>query len=293
MNSRMFDLSVIVILYKKDIFESDTTLSLINAVKSVKNKKIHILIVDNSERQSVKENSFNKFEKQLSEYASLELSLNFSNENLGVIYNQAVNKLESQCYCILDHDTRFDQTYFLSFFEHSREIEAGIFAPKILQDKELLYSPKRQRTIVDIFNANKIKSLSEEVSGLISSKDFFAVMSGLFIQKKVFEKGLSFNEDLKLYGIDNMLFENYSRLYDQCYILPDFLQHSLSYLENEEIEIRIFRFKERQRSIFIISKLIRRNVVRTYTTLIISIALNALKLRSLRPILLFRKITRK
>lgn len=289
----MFDLSVIVILYKKDIFESDTTLSLINAVKSVKNKKIHILIVDNSERQSVKENSFNKFEKQLSEYASLELALNFSNENLGVIYNQAINKLESQFYCILDHDTRFDQTYFLSFFEHSRDIETGIFAPKILQDKELLYSPKRQRTIVDIFNAYNIKSLSEEVSGLISSKDFFAVMSGLFIQKKVFEKGLSFNEDLKLYGIDNMLFENYSRLYDQCYILPVFLKHSLSYLDNEEIEIRIFRFKERQRSIFIISKLIGRNVIRTYTSLIISIALNALKLRSLRPILLFRKITRK
>jgi hypothetical protein len=289
----MFDLSVIVILYKKDIFESDTTLSLINAVKSVKNKKIHILIVDNSERQSVKENSFNKFEKQLSEYAFLELALNFSNENLGVIYNQAINKIESQFYCILDHDTRFDQTYFLSFFEHSRGIETGIFAPKILQDKELLYSPKRQRTIVDIFNANKIKSLSEEVSGLISSKDFFAVMSGLFIQKKVFEKGLSFNEDLKLYGIDNMLFENYSSLYDQCYILPDFLKHSLSYLDNEEIEIRIFRFEERQRSIFIISKLIRRNVIRTYTSLIISIVLNALKLRSFKPILLFRKITRK
>lgn len=286
----MFDLSLIIILYKKDIFESDTVSSLNHALEDLKDKKINVLIVDNSEEQSVSKISFKILKEQISEYASISLAQDFSNENLGVIYNYGIDKSESKHYCFLDHDTQLNKNYFSSFFEHSSHTFAGIYVPKILQDNGLLYSPRRQKTIVDIFNFQKTKTLPSEVSGLTSSEDFFAVMSGLIVHGEVFRRGFSFNETIKLYGLDNMLFEYYNRNYNECYILPEFLKHSISYIEESEIDFRMFRYKERQTSTFLISKFIRRSLIRTYTSLVFSAIFNALKYRSLRPISISIKI---
>lgn len=286
----MYDLSIIIILYKKDILESDTVISLPSALNKVKDKKFHVSIVDNSETKSVTKPAYDKFRKNLPECIYTDLNSTFSNESLGVIYNQAISSVDSKFYCILDHDTHLDDNYFSTFFELSQINRSNLFVPKILEKKGLLYSPKRQDVIVDVFNRCKTSKFTPEVSGLVSTTGFFAVMSGVIVNKKVFNDGFLFNESIKLYGLDNLLFDYYNRNYDKCYILPIYLGHSVSYLEEEDINTKLFRFKERNQSTLIVSRLIGRSRMRTYTSLSIATVMAVIKLRTLKPVKLLKEI---
>lgn len=286
----MYDLSLIIILYKKNVLDSDTLISLPSTLNKIEGKKFHISIFDNSEQDSVTQLAYKNFTKNLPECACVNLISTFSNESLGIIYNQAIASVDSRYYCILDHDTKLDEFYFSTFFDLSEVNNVNLFVPKILEKDELLYSPKRQKVIVDIFNRCKVNKFTSEVSGMVSSTDFFSIMSGIIIKKTVFNDGYYFNEKIKLYGLDNLLFEYYNRNYDECYILPIFLKHSISYLEKEDIDTKIFRFKERNQSAFFISKLTGKSLIRTYVSLFISTMTTVIKLRSLKPIKFLNEI---
>lgn len=270
----------IVILYRKRILESET-IEFLNRQQLTGSidLELSLIIVDNSEEKYVLETELRQMES-VDRFKSVRLINQYSNQNLGIIYNELINDNSGlfDYLNILDDDSKLPPSYYLDFSHFQDSTNNLVYSPKILESKTKLYSPKNQPPFIDIFNVTKSKDFPTDFIGDVSGGNIFSVMSGLFLKSELFDNGFLFDNNLKLYGLDNQLFLYLKKHEISCYVLPIYIEHSPSYLEeNESIEKLRFRFVQRAISRRKLARMFNINPVRVFLGGVVSACSMAIK----------------
>jgi hypothetical protein len=245
----------LVVLYKCNIFASRTIRSFDRCGLFDKSDN-YFYIWDNSPiRQSD------------SEIATIsKKSLNFeyqhtpANISLAKIYNRVIEDHSNIDYFVL-----FDQDSLLLDVAYEEKINKAIYAnpdiklflPQILSKGNILYSPGR------FFLPGKSIKIRRIYPGVHLSRKLNGITSGLIIKNEYFKLfNWSFNEKLKLYGIDTDFFIAYSKHASEYFLLDCKIYHNLSFESNDISEREKWdRHCGRMEAFFIIYKRRREHIL--------------------------------
>ncbi|MDB4151158.1 hypothetical protein N9740_06640 [Pseudomonadales bacterium] len=225
----MFETAILVLLYNKEIKDSNTLNSLTELKDQYHNAKLIIWNNGPSPLNNVDCQDF----KDLGYDVSIEETIN--NESLAVIYNKFLVMERAKKYVLLDDDSVLNATYILA----SSNCTGTDVGMPIITTLGSIQSPR----IDD-------KPYSPEIE-LDDNCKIITIGSGLVIGVDIVNKlkdnydGV-FDERFYLYGVDSTfclrLF--YSKLNDKIKVISGF-SHSLSRLEKESIKQTKFRQLER------------------------------------------------
>ncbi|RCW30038.1 glycosyltransferase [Marinilabilia salmonicolor] len=226
---------VIVILYNREIDESETINSLIRC-KNVFHEKDYIVVWDNSPNA---QDSF-KLNRIKELFKNFHYKHSGINQPLPVVYNSIIHSFDKDVdyVNIWDQDSTFSIDYYESFLNSFKNLdEIQIFVPKVFNGKTL-ESP-------GFFFHFKGKKISKgKCFGIQSIKNKVAIMSGIIISYDMFFS-VEFDERLRLYGVDTKFFKDAGRLVDKFFVMDYSLNHDLSiYDTNENVKKKIYRFKD-------------------------------------------------
>ena len=225
-----FDSAFLIVLYNKEIPESDTLKSLSSFDFYFGRSKI---VIWNNGPLSLKSNCFSFFEKVDADVTVLET---LQNESLSVIYNRFFNEYSAKKYVILDDDSSLSEEYLKSI----SEVKPDQVGMPIIQSHGRITSPRINRKLYSggdrvIQETDKVSTIG---SGLVIGCDV--------VNKLTVKYGSVFDERFYFYGVDTTfcfrLFD--SNLTKYIEIIPGF-NHQLSRLEKEEGSISDFRRLER------------------------------------------------
>lgn len=226
--SKKYSIAFLVLLYNKEISESETLTSF-NSL-NLQNEQALLLIWNNGPN-SISEKNVRNFDKK-------ELTVNIietiGNESLSKIYNQFINDVDANKYVILDDDSSLNQ----NFLNAAIELTDGEIGVPLIYSNQKLTGPKLNRKLCSIDDS-------------ISNKDkFFGIGSGLVIGRRIVNQmeidyNRVFDDRFYFYGVDSTFFFRLkqSNLNNYIKIIPGF-EHSLSKLKKEAEPISEFRLKE-------------------------------------------------
>ena len=236
-------LLILVVLYKRNLDQSETWKSLENAMEYL-NPKSKILVFDNSP-------------KPLSGKDQIAISImrfktayfhNPENMSLAKIYNSVLS--EAGCYdflLLLDQDSSFNIDFFGTFFK------ANINHPKI--DLFLPYV-KSGRTIVSpgLWLGFKGKYWDCLKTGIVESRNLTAIASGMCIRTSyLVDTFKGFDEFFQLYGIDTFFMIEFAKQRQEVFVLNYELGHDLSDYSETNLENRLTRFRDFSRSTILLT----------------------------------------
>lgn len=242
-NKEYNSLILLVVLYKQSLLSSTTIKSFCeNCIKYHKN--IRLIIWDNSPNEINHE--FDTLEKKNISY---EYRHTPENTSLAIIYNHAIENANTDDILLLfDQDSVIDNMYLdtvIDAAENNHNI--GLFIPYVKHNGKYM-SPGR-------FFIYKGKYISKINLGIIESKNVLAIASGMAVIPSLMKKyNLTFDENLKLYGIDSKFCLDYSKIFKYMYVLDYNLKHSLSQFEKEKKEIKTMRLKSQMEAMRYITK---------------------------------------
>lgn len=152
------------------------------------------------------------------------------NEKLSSAYNKVVlDSSDMDWYVFLDDDSCVDESYLISlksFFTSG----VPVAVPKILHNGVII-SPGAVRGV-----KGKLLPEFSLYTGVRSSKQLVAMMSGTVVSSSVFGSGVYFDERLQLYGVDTRFFIDYSNVYSKIYVLDVVMTHH-SALRDESMPV--------------------------------------------------------
>lgn len=225
----MFEIAILILLYNKEISESNTITSLLDS--NVQYQNARIVIWNNGPKPMAISDSI--LLENLGYDVVIKETLN--NESLAVIYNKFLAENIAEKYILLDDDSTLNASYILA----SSEICRGELGMPVINSQGEVQSPK-------------INGLPYSKEAEISLKSkVAAVGSGLIIGSEVIAKlkekyNLIFDERFYLYGVDITfclrVFD--CELTDRIRVISGF-NHSLSRLEKESPKMSKFRRLER------------------------------------------------
>ncbi len=221
---------ILVVLYKQTVSESNTLLSLLNCKERLSEKLLFVW--DNSPYPLdssdifILEDQFKKFKYFNSK----------DNKSLSEVYNTVIKQIKFDKIFIFDQDTTLTDQYFkLVDSAAMTNIDIGVFLP-FVKNNDRVVSPLPYSAI----NFDRSK---ETKKGRISAKDKTAFASGLCIRESVFKKdNIWFDKNLSFYGIDYKFILDYGDFNKFMFLIDYKLEHSLSFTEEEEKEVKIKRF---------------------------------------------------
>jgi hypothetical protein len=225
----MFETAILILLYNKEITDSNTINSLINSGVQYPNAK---LVIWNNGPVSLKNRDCVNIEN-LGYDVYIAETLN--NESLAVVYNKFLSENTAKNYILLDDDSNINSEYILSSSKN-KVTEVGM---PIISSHDVVRSPKVNE-----------QPYSPEI-GLTPNDKVITIGSGLVIGKEILAQLMLkydrvFDDRFFLYCVDSTfclrLFE--SKLTNKISIIPGF-NHSLSRLEIEDFEKTKFRLIER------------------------------------------------
>lgn len=168
------------------------------------------------------------------------------NTGLAHIYNKISNENIFDYIVILDHDTNLPNNYLFVLdgaIKSNNDIK--LFLPLIYSENKLV-SPGD----LHVF---KGKHWRKEVCGLVDSKSKLAITSGMALSKKyIANNKKTFDERLRLYGIDTRFMVEYARNEDKFFVFPAKIIHHTMLWSNPAADIMLFRFRNLRRSWFIV-----------------------------------------
>lgn len=211
--------TLLVVLYKQTVQSSDTVKSFLkNCVNEAKN--INLVIWDNSPGDS--ETSLQIGDNIFDYYHTPE------NLSLAVIYNKVIEKYnDSRVVYIFDQDSLITSDYFTKMNTAINSFPLiNLFAPRIFHNKTLL-SPSR-----DVYNISSV--INSIAPGIHNSAGMRLIMSGIALRPQIINR-VRFDENLRLYWIDNKFCFDYSRCFKQFYLIDYNLVHDLSIFKRENI----------------------------------------------------------
>lgn len=221
-------ISILIILYNKEVIESETIKSLIN----YNNKNIDVTI-------------FNNGPKLLSDYSitlndmrdkfhTVEVVQCVSNKPLSILYNDFLRSHpSSRKFVILDDDSIITNDYFLAMTSYNA---TDLIIPRIrsIHDKKVYYP---------IVNKVILEKNKERIDSKVMS-----IASGIILDKTIVDKfilhGLTvFDENYALYGVDTSFFKRVNHLRDNgvsitIHCKGDII-HSLSRVNMSDSKFRI------------------------------------------------------
>lgn len=225
----MFDTAILVLLYNKELQESNTLNTLLQADFHYKNCKI---VIWNNGPKPLQDKDVSKF--FLLGYKVM-INETLGNNALSVIYNTFISDNDAKKYIFLDDDSCLNDEYIKA----SSTVDRKNVAMPIIKSDLGIESPRIDGVPysfgMDVGLKNKVITIG---SGLVV---------GIDIIYKLQEKYQSvFDECFYLYGVDTTFC---LRLFN-CKLTPDIqiiegFSHSLSRLENESNSIKKFRKLER------------------------------------------------
>lgn len=224
--------SYIIVIFNQNINESPTYTTLISMLRAFPHES-KLYIWDNSE--VMQHNSAVK-----SDLTCLEIEYHHSpnNEKLSVLYNKIMSKCFSTGSTYL---TILDQDSYIPI-DFKRNIDAApreyLIVPKVSSDKNgKLISPRYQKYSYLSNHCESDYIDSSMDSGLLPSKNMFAVGSGMTITKKIWDSGIRFREVLSFYGVDTEFCFDYSQKKEFFYLIDSNMQHSASNELEQSYEI--------------------------------------------------------
>lgn len=189
---------ILVILYNKKIYDSESITSLINI--NLKDD-IDLYIWDNSKKR-LDEQSLDDIRNY---FPSLEYFHDGNNHSLACIYNKVCddfftrNKVDYSI--ILDHDSLLNSDHLVTLSNEILHYNNPLLLVPIARNvnTKSIISPR----LLD--NTSKEKSNQSNpfvTPGFHIASNFFAIGSGLTLSRKLWNSGIRFDEDLNLYGVD-------------------------------------------------------------------------------------------
>ncbi len=220
-------LSVLVVLYNREIYCSGTIKSLLTS--TIKFEQTQLIIWNNGPKALVSEDVFALEDKGL----TVHLEQSLENMALSQIYNRFIDKYGAERYVILDHDSQLNDDYLKDIYQ---DTPSGVLVP-VIKAQGILHSPE----ISNGFHQGPFTQ----------SDDIRAIGSGLCVDDQIAkclkQKFASiFDERFYLYGVDTTFFYRLKQagLNDSIHLISGF-QHSLSKLEQESEAATKFRRIER------------------------------------------------
>jgi len=239
----LYEYSILVVIYKQSVFDSETLKSLISLRSYVFNSKITIW-----------DNSPTSLPNDELEYLKLNLnnlSYIHTPENIGLakIYNEVIKTSNDSGYVILfDQDSEFDARYFEMLKSGIIEFPTiNLFVPLIMHSDSIM-SP-------GYYICFKGSLWKEIKLGKVSSKNMAIITSGMAISSKYLSgvfKG--FDEEFVFYGIDTYFSIQYRDQNDFFYVFDCNFKHDLAINSDEKYDDRLRRFKNHRKSLIKLSK---------------------------------------
>ncbi|MNF34121.1 hypothetical protein D3C76_577470 [compost metagenome] len=222
-------LSILVLTYNCEIEESITIRSLLNS--KINFSGVELCIWNNGPKKFI--TNITALERLKKKGFSTTFKQTINNAPLSWIYNYFIQNFSNDSYVILDHDSELTLEYLSSILEKK---DAFVKMPIILA-KGIPQSPCSN----GVFSA-----------GPYTKKEYVtAIGSGIIISKEIAEAvrikyGNVFDENFALYGVDTSFFIRLNKLAltEKLQSMPGF-EHSLSRLETESKEVKLFRKVER------------------------------------------------
>lgn len=242
----MSKIYILVVLYKKQITESDTLMSL--QVSQKPNINCELIIWDNSPYKQ-------DFEQVAILSNTLEpwhLSYRWDGKNhyLSQIYNTVISECDDDSILIiLDHDSKLPANY-LKYIENitmsSETSNVNLFLPIVFSHDKIVSPAYETKFRHKLWENKKI--------GIISSENLTAINSGMVIRSK-YLKGLfpGYNEKLRFYETDNDFMRKYRLQNESAFIMDLCINHSLNFIE-DDVASKISRFQAMKEGRLIVAK---------------------------------------
>lgn len=248
----MYNMTILVCLYNKDIYTSNTIQSLLKSVSLIRNSKVFIW--DNS-LLSLDEKSINILKAN---FENFEYKHTPENIVLSKVYNSVIEEqTDSNSYLMLcDDDSTIPESFFIKLkdqIEFNKMI--NLFLPQIYSNS-ILVSPAKDYLI----KTQLIKGLDP---GVLKSKNVTAINSGMVISNRVFKEGFRYDEKLNFYGTDNFFMYQFSKKYQNLVVLDVVINHDLSFNDSKNLnnKIRIFKEIKRANKVIYSKDIIRKKLV--------------------------------
>lgn len=223
---------LLVILYNETLTSSKTIRTYLENCRQYHNK-IKLVIWDNSPVRKISPeeivNCITKFEYRHTP----------QNIPLSVVYNNVIeSSLEYNSIFIFDQDSIVTNEYFNQIYTAQYLYpQINLFIPRIIHGSKVISPAKR-------FLHKGKYVYRPDISGIIKSRRFIGIMSGMNIRMRLFKNtNIKFDNNLTLYGIDIMFSIDYSKSFKSLYVIDYTLQHDLSMFSEETIEIKNKRLK--------------------------------------------------
>jgi hypothetical protein len=222
---------ILVVLYKQKASESQTLLSFCDYNDKLEGKLLYIW--DNSPSPLdpgeliMLQNHFEHFKYKNSK----------DNRSLSEVYNTVIRDNHFEKLFIFDQDTIVKRDYFISMdFASKHNKDVGLFLPFVKSNNKIV-SPLHYRVL-------NLKHLRTVMIGKTIAKNRTAFASGLCVKESVFKKdNIWFDQKLTFYGIDYKFILDYGDFYNYFYVIDYNLEHSLSFTQKEDKQIKTKRFK--------------------------------------------------
>lgn len=215
-------LYAIVVVYNKKCENSLT----LNAIKKY-NRKINVIVFDNSEKNFNNEDYCNKNNYK---YYTMNKNMGLSKAYNYVLKN--IDKNPNDYLIVLDDDTDLNDQYFEEVFEQISLNKYDILLP-IVKSNDIIISPSKIQ-----FNCRvkTIKNINE-----VNNKNITAINSGMVVRLSVYEKVI-YNEDMFLDYIDHDFMKQVRINEFKINILNSEIIQSFSRNEKGSLKGALFRF---------------------------------------------------
>jgi hypothetical protein len=242
-------LLIVVVIYETN-FEDSATLQSLIKLQILAPGLPDILVYDNSIQNKYNE----KFSANVAYYKH-----DPANNGVGGAYNYAAKfgaGLHKQWLILLDQDTDVSPDYFAEFYKALKKFPAEkLFCPTVRANSKII-SPV-------YYFAYRAFGYSKPKTGLLKSRDYTIINSGLAIKLSSLEELGGYDNDLLLDYSDHYFFSKYKKR-NQYFVAIDCVNvHSLSANSDNTFEVAHKRFKK-----FCISSIIYAKKVNSYSPLV-------------------------
>lgn len=248
----MFDLTILVCLYNKDLKSSNTIKSLLKAN-----------LPKNSTRVVIWDNSTLRLKQDLIDFLGnhfLKFNYKHTPENvvLSKMYNSVIDTLggEKSYLMLCDDDSDIPENFFEILKDQINfNPSVNLFLPQIYSDS-ILVSPAKDYLITT-------KLITDLKPGILLSRSTTAINSGMVISNRFFKAGFRYDEDLRFYGTDNYFMIQYAKANKNLVVLDIKFNHSLSFNTTGDVinKLRIFRENRRANKIIYKNFFLKRQIV--------------------------------
>ena len=219
---------LLVVLYRQNISESNTLQSYFKNCASI-HPFIKLVVWDNSPYPQSKE-----------EICSAPIEFEYihspENKSLAYIYNEVLRKSVIDCKYIylFDQDSEVTLNYFEEFQSAQQKYEhIDLFVP-IVRHGGNIFSPCKEKW-------NRSFLFEDLTPGIFSAEHLRFILSGIALKNNVITE-VQFDEQLKLYWIDNKFAYDYSKKYKELCVVDYTMQHDLSCFRYEPFRVKVKRW---------------------------------------------------